>query len=379
MKFKKTVTVMLTLAIFLSPIANSTIYASERTSEDMVAYDQENHALSYSHEELVQLAIKNSNEITRISQQIKRGQIVRDNLGNQYTYTPVGIGTGEVEDIQARSLVQGLRAADTNLQVLRRQIETLEDKLAYDVQATMNKVLLAKQQLNLNIARKELALAELRLANIKHNTGTLSKFELTKLQNDFEEAVKRINNLELTLESAYLELNNLTGLDKDLRYELKAVENQDEKAPSLEGHIRRVLAESSTIWSLEQNVRLAEISLSLHSYNAGQDPYRAKQVDVATAKLNLNNTKEVMEHSLRSLYQTLEQLKEAREILEINLQKINHNYELVKIQVDLGMAIPLELIKLENAIEELKYQLLENELRYEESLHIYKKPWVVGS
>lgn len=372
MKLKKVTTFILIQLLIISFLTGSLVYALENT-------DAEEELKTYTYEEVLELARKNSKELRKKEQAIERSEVIREEASRHKTYTPTGVGSGHPADVMARATLQGVVSAEIAMQVAKKQVEIEEDKLAYDVKKAFNNLLLAQSQLELDRAEMDLNNFELNLANVQHDNGTIGRFELIQNRNTNKEIEKKLELSELALETAYLELNNLTGLDKELRYNLHVEEKEEKELGSLEHHISRTLSYNPAIWSLEQSVKLAETALYLYSYNAGADPYKAKELDVSTAKLNVGNAKEMLEHSLRTLYQTMEQLKEARQILEINLEKAEQSLQIAKVKLEVGAGVPLEVKKLEKIIDELEHKIMENELQYEDVLAIYNKPWVVGN
>lgn len=378
MNFKRLTILTLTQLFIISVFAGSVVHGFQRTDSD-VASIEEMKVVTYTYEELLELAKKNSRGLKKKEQEIERSEIMREEAARAKTYTPIGTGTGDPSDVLARAATQGLLAADINIGMLKKQLESEEDKLGYNVKTAFNKVILAKNQLRLDENAKEIAELELKQANLQFQNGLIGKIQLENCQDALREAINKLNTSKLNLEGAYLELNKLVGLGKDERYNLKVEENQEREVPELEIHIRKVLSESPSIFSLEKSVELSEWLLKLHSYNAGQDPYKAKEIDISTTKMSLSDVKETIEYSLRTLHQTLEQLKETKEILQLNLKKTRENLEIAELKLELGMAVPLEVKKLQNIVAELEHKLMENGLKYEEILAVYEKPWVAGN
>ena len=373
MKFKKASIFILVQLLIISFLTGSLVYALEDvdTNEETIK--------TYTYEELLNMAIKNSKELKQREQELERIEIVREDIAKNKDYVPVGMGAGDPADIAARNVLKGLVSADTGIAVAKKQKEMQEDKIAYNVKKAFNNILLAQSQLELDKKEMDLNNFELNLANIQLDKGTMGRFELIQNRNTNKEIEKRLEVSKLALETAYLELNNLTGLDKDIRYNLQVEEKEEKELGDLEHHINRTILNNPAIWSLEQSVKLAETAKSLYSYNAGLDPYKAVEIDVSTAKLNVGNAKEMLEHSLRTLYKSMDQLKEARGILEINLNKAEDSLKMARVKLEVGAGIPLEVKKVEKAVAELEHKLMENELQYEEILAIYNKPWVAAN
>ncbi|SDJ84378.1 TolC family protein [Natronincola ferrireducens] len=376
MGLKKLTILTFVQLLILSIFAGNLAYSMDMNPTNVKTTAGE-ETLTYSYDELLRLALNNSSELRRRKIEVERSEIMREEAARAKKYTPVGHG-GTIEDAMAVGALRGLLAADINLEVNKRQLETEEDKLAYEVLEGYNKLLLAKSQLNLRQKAEGVMKRELTIANLRHSYGQVSSFERMMAEKNYHEAVKQLDTAKASLEAAFLELNNLAGLSIDLRYELAEKEGEEKTLPELEAHIRKMLNDNPNIWALEQRVKLAELAVNLYTYNVGDEPFRVKEMDVSTAKLTLNNSKEIMENSLRSLYQSLEQMEKAIDILEINLEKARENLGLTELRVELGMAIPLEVQKLEKLIAELDYQLLQSIARHEEMSVVYEKPWVVS-
>lgn len=271
-------------------------------------------------------------------------------------------------------------AADTELAMAKRQLDIEKDKIAYNVKRDFDSLIVTTKQLALDKTEKEIAEIELKIGNIQYQQGLISQNELNMLKDNYQEALNKVGISEAELENAFLKLNDTVGIDKNTKYHVRidAIEETKE-IPVLETHIRKILSNSPSIWMLEQRLKLVDLSLDLYTYNVGQDPYKAKEIDADISKMTLQDTKQVIELSLRNLYHSLEKLQESIKLLEINREKTQRNVELSRLKLEVGMTTPLEVKKLEKVLKELDKQILQLKLQFEETLMMYEKPWVISN
>lgn len=376
---KKTLALIIATGLAIGNLNSISYGINQVEGLNMEIMEDEEVVNTYSYEELLDLAMKNSSTLIRQQKQIERNEILRDEAAERKTYTPAGVPY-TLEDAVAGLAIQELVLADNNLTIAKRQLDVEKDKIAYDVKKAFNNLILAKKQLSLDEANKELSEMELRLGNIQYQQGVISQDQLQLLNDSYQEALKKLRISEEELQNTYLQLNNLAGLDRNDRYHIKTNEIEgNNEIPSLEPHIRRVLDNNPNILMLEQRVKLLELALALHTYNVQQDPYEAKEIDLSTSKMTLSDSKEMIELSLRNMYHTLQKMNENIDVLIINKEKLQRNLDLNQLRLDIGMATPLEVKKLKKTVDELEKQILELQLHYEETLMIYEKPWVVSN
>lgn len=332
----------------------------------------------YSYEELVALALDNSKELEKTKKLIDRNKIMRDEASDEVDYTPLSGTAYGPWDAAASYALMKVKDADTKREIFKQQILILEDALSYQVLENYYEII--KNEEKLEVVKKMLDLNKemMELTRKKYEVGMASELENTKAKRSYEESKKTRKILEEKINNAYEKLNSMIGFEPDKRYELgNELAFREMKDVPLDFHIRRTLTESPPIRILEQQVNLADLGLRLYVYNAGMDPYAAREIDVKTTQLSLADTKQNFEKSIRNLYSSLKQLEDQHESLQIKLDKTIDDLKLVRANREVDMAIDLELKKVNLEIEDIKQQMRENIIEYEKVKMLYEKPWAL--
>ena len=84
------------------------------------------------------------------------------------------------------------------------------------------------------------------------------------------------------------------------------------------------------------------------------DPYKAKEIDVTKAKVDLAETKRQLEQSVRTMYNTIKQLEAQYGALQTNLTKAEQGLKMVQAKYDVGMAIMPEVTETELKVAQIK-------------------------
>lgn len=342
--------------------------------------------------ELQERAVVRSRELARLRQVLNRSEIMQREAYLQRTFTPVGRGT-TFEEFAASQAILGLLSAGVQIELNQKRIETEEEKIAYDVLVAWHNIMSAQR--NLELARHSYALAEseLTVANLQSNVGTISRFQQIQAKNAFADAKVNVSKASLNLRETFEEINALTGRDADYRFVLAVTEAAADveetlteeatvsvskvyEEPNLQRNINRVLARHPDLWALGKQVELAEWGLHLYTFNQGQAPYAAQEIDVQTATISLRSGRQQVENMVRNLAISLQQLENERVTLEINVKQAEENLRLAKLRLEVGVAVPLDVMRAQRVAMQLENGVKELDAQYERLLKIFEKPWV---
>lgn len=344
--------------------------------EDDSAFENEaNHALTY--EKAVEMALKNSYRLKIENDTIRRTEEVRDRLAESFIYSrPVGQGVGQ-EDLIARQSLLALAQTDIGLSQAKRMVSITEEAIAFQVKNVMDEIL--STQIELAFIEEELEHTErkLVLAKIKEENGLESKFNVNMARTALEEGKKQRELLEKALDKAYLKLNQLIGKKDEERYKIVGgVTFEPVKVTDLDAHVHRVISQDPYVWLQEKNIEQAELGLTLYTYNAGQEPYAAKEIDVRNEKNKLMDLKSKLEESIRARFNDIQQLEKQYEVLEVNLKKAEDALNLIRTQYDAGMAIDIELEEAQLAVDRIKKEMEKLAFTHEKLKILFNKPYL---
>jgi len=362
----------------VSPAVAAGEGGGEQTAVTAEAIPEE-EALPYlTYDEAVELALKNSLELKNARQNVVQAEEMRNHLSGMRTfgYTPVGSGY-DYDDATERQKLLNFVQADIAWQMARKQVGILEEAIALQVRSAYDAVLKKLDEIEVSDLTLAYAAEKVRQAEIKAERGMESLFNLQMLREDYNEEKQKREVLEKQLEEAYLKVNELLGLEKEERPNLKGEFLPDWlEDVNLERHLTRVLNGNPLLWLQEQKIRMAEYGLALYTYNVGAEPYKVKEIDVLKEKNNLAAMKEDLETTILSLYNQLQQLESQYALLEVNLAKAQKALDAVTARYAQGMAVAIDVQQAELAIAQLENQLQNILITYEQLKILFEKPWL---
>lgn len=367
---KKVSTLILSTA-FLLPMSIP-VYAAEKQP---VVQQQ-----SFTYQQAVENALKTSIALKNAAAEIDRSFEIRQNAGQNLTYTPVGKGNG-IDDALARGTFKGVVQADVLWGINQRKYELTKDNILYSVKNAYNNVLKAEKQKQLaDLALNNEALQK-RLAETKTMNGLMSQFELTQENSKYDAAVERQKAAIKAVEDAYQKLNSLIGLPKDSRPLLvdePKFAKFEVKDTDLESHISWLTSNSNAVWMAEEQVKLKQLDVDLYTYNdpGNSAPYKAREIDVIKARNDVKDTKKNLEDAIRSIYINIKQLEDRYEELNIDLATAEETLKMARVRYQAGLGIKADLSTAELAVASKKKEIFDVIVQLDNLKFMYEKPWV---
>lgn len=287
-----------------------------------------------------------------------------------------GQGQG-LDDLQTNIAMQGHLGSEISLKVAKKELEVTEEQIAYDVWSMFFTILESEHEYKLTekqLAHDELSLkvAELKLAN-----GLESQYNVNQLKNDIEQSKQKMQILDKSIGTHYLKLNEMLGNVSSERYNLK-IDSSWELMMNFDFdfHIRKMKAEDPYLFMQEKGIEAKQLGLDLYVYNANQDPYRVKEIDLMQAKLDLSSAKSRYDQVMQSRYNQLQQLEEQYQIVELNQQKLEESYKLLQAQYKLGMVTELQLQEVKLGLDKIQFEMYKLENQYYTLKRVIEKPYI---
>ncbi|MBB6215602.1 hypothetical protein HNQ80_001691 [Anaerosolibacter carboniphilus] len=343
--------------------------ASEQT-EEAVQWD-------YNYDQMLEMAIKSSKDLKKQDKLLEKQEELEDDAAERFKSTnsiPREIATG---DGTKQTTYRNLRSQQFAVEKAGKDMETTKESIAYNLKSAYYGVLKAIQ--NEKLAKMGVALQNdmMNQTSSRYQYQMVSAYENDKAKKDYEEKKKQYEMTVKALDSAYEKLNYLAGLEPKARYTLDdyvAFEEIQEIQWDLDTHIPTVINKSPDIWALEQQIELAQMAIDLYVFRSDGN-YETKKIDKQTTQIDLANTKQSYEESLRNLHTNLDVLKKQYDVNMLAYEKAVDALKLVEKQLEVGLAIPLEQKQAAYQVEQLKIKLDQAIMDYNVSLYAYEKPW----
>ncbi|MDY8023314.1 TolC family protein [Paenibacillus polymyxa] len=366
---KKSVFILLLLALSASSFSESFVHAEQQQVS--------NASVKITLSQAQQWARSNSFSLKEAQQTIDRNRINLKNAGKNLDFIPAGAGNGE-EDAASSSAWKGYASSTVSYLESKKQIELAQDQTDYTTMKNYYDVLLADNKVKSSEDALSLALLEEKAAEAKANRGKISPGDQSTIIQTRIEAQKNVEIAKAALRKAIDSLNTQMGQPQGTVYELvdrPAYRKMDNT--NLDTLVTRAISASPSVWRQEEAVKLAKMEVKYYTWNSGMDDYEIKQIDVDSAEGGLENTKDQLAESLKSIYFNLQQNDEQYEQMQSNLQNAIKVLDISRKKKERGFATGTEV-----ATNQLKVKQIErnkDELIVQMTMlqHALNKPWSV--
>ncbi len=372
---RKLITAILTFSLLLN--MGVQVYAQEELEENP-------NVLTY--EQAVEAAWKNSKSLRSLEIDVEKTYEQRKRADQMYGFSisnvesMQGVG-GDVAHAMLSGTINGLVAVDRQWQIAQKQYETAKEKIAYEVHAAYQDVVIARKDLEIAENNLEQARLEKQVANLKYDYGMMSDLEKVQFDQAYLSASNTIESKKVTLEASYLTLDALIRIS-DLRNMELAIETKWEEIGDfdLDLHSNRVIDMSPDMWLLEQKRYLQQMEVDNYTYNqASYDTYKVKQLNVDSVKNQISSTRDAIRDGVYKLHTTVQDLEKKYQEVLINEKTLLEGVKSTKLYYELGMVPHLELLKIENQLETLQFQKFNLEAQHQRLLLLLNEPWLASS
>ena len=238
----------------------------------------------------------------------------------------------------------GVKGAETQLAILENTIGQTEEALKIGALTAYYQVILAQKTVELNSSAYENELVHLKTAQIKYDTGVITKLELLQEELAVNTAKTDLDDAMDDLEIRELEFNNTVGLDLGENVKcVSGVENGEMTTLTIEEALALAFEnrpESANKWAeyelqevessayksyytssnRQYKYAVEEVEEAMHNY---EQSFRDIEVDVRTKYLELVKS----ERALNNMDETISLSREA-----LRVTKLFYQYDLATIQ-----------------------------------------------
>lgn len=367
---------------------NTEKLAEEQEIEPMeyptLSMNEEGTKITY--DQAVERALANSLALENIEESIKISEELQENARDAVTvqrpsaedYTnEAAIFTAEAVHIQ--SLI-GLIQADYGVEASKYQKQIQEGTIKYQVKSSFDSIQNFKKDIELQNKSLETAKLQLDITKQKANLGLESDYNRTKGEQDYDKQQKQLEALKKSLDTEYIKLNRLMGIDEkeapilDYTVEFNPIDINETK---LNSYIERVLVDDPSIILKGEAVKQAEYSLQLYSYGSGSESYEIRKSKLNQAKLEETQAKNNLRDKIRTAYNKIKQSEEQYEIETLALNQAKKQYDIIKTKYNLGMAIEINLKQAELDILSAQVSREKTVVQHAQLIYLFNNPYLL--
>jgi len=332
---------------------------------------------SQSMSRLYELAKENSEALKTAERNVDRYDVTQDNAQDNLGSTAPASTGNSAEDAARLALYQNYYAQGIGLEMSKKTVVSTEEKIFNTLYSAVEKVLYETEKLEIAELNAEVSETTHKQNNLKFELGLISQLDVENSEVTLESAKRQFEIQKLTVENAWVDLNEMVGFESDKRYTfdykmtMEKLEDRD-----VERHIDYVIKKSPDLWNLEQQISLAENSVRFYVFNSSSDPFDAEEIDVSLARINLKSAKDGYEESQRTMFNSIVTLEESDGLLAQKVIEAENAYKLASQNYEVGLATELNVKTATLALENAKLNQLDNVKTYLSTIRLYEKPWI---
>jgi hypothetical protein len=343
-------------------VTTSIVTTSVETEMELTLEDAQNLAIenSYAVSSLFR-NIENTKEL--INDQEELQEDMEKLLKLPLTYLPNSI----TDDFVNKLLIKkgyGVKGAETQLTVLENTIGQTEEAIKIGALTTYYQVLLAQKTIELNSSSYQNELSHLNIAQIKYETGVITKLDLLQQELAVNTSKTDLDNALDTLEIKKLEFNNTVGLElgENVKF-VSGVENGEMTTLGIEAAVEQAFVnrpESVNKWA-EYELEEVEHSAITSYYTSRNRQYKYAEEELKETMHNYEQSFRDIELDVRTKYLELVKSERALKNMDETITLSRESLRVTKLFFEYDMATIQDVSDSETRLKQAeigKYQLL---------------------
>lgn len=324
-------------------------------------------------QQAVEMAKAQSETIRNDRYEIERGELVNDSAALKMLFAPTSPTT-----ITARSYFLSYKQSGIDLEMSERSYVADLDTLVMQTLQSYNSVLQGMEAVDVAKAQLKTAEWNYRVAVVSKQVGILNSLDFIKAGAALFQAGANLSIANKSLDDNYQKFNQSVGLWPEDRpvlvdepiFEKITIEN-------LETEVERAVGKSPTVWLMQRQVDLADISRRLYNLagTSSIEPYETKKIDVEMAELSAVQTEEQVRILVRSIYYRAVQLEDQYDSAQESVKVADETLRVARIKYEVGMVAKGEVLTAEANLETAQQSLLSIVTQHQALSLAFSKPW----
>lgn len=367
------VTKIIATVLCVSVLMGNMVFAAEKKDKTL-----DIKTLDY--ETAVDMAIKNDSSLKKIADQI---DVTLQNREDMFMgdVRPGSSSQLVVLSAQRLAYLSGIHSLDASYRISEITEDVTKIGIRAAVKNSFSTITLNQSKLELLKKNYDLQRQLLAQATLKNQVGMMSKKDLEDLNRQTQQMAEQIRQLQMSIDNAYIALNDLIGVAPEDRYEII---NDVEYTPlemnmSIDMYVSRKLSTDQSLQMQQIAVENAEFSAKTISLGTTGSEHRTSELEATNTARDYKNAKESKEKSIREAYIQLQQLESMRKNLETDLEKAKSDLEKVTVNYSVGNVTEITLKQASLAVDSIENSLLENTLNHDLLMFTFDNTCVLGS
>lgn len=377
---KRKIALLLAMVLTLSTIQTNYALAEEETAVETTAETTAETAqpLQLSIEDAIKLAAENDRGMWKIDDAIKKMQQMRkdgsDAKKQAEALMDLDLGTlsmlnidvtgNYVETLLAKNGYY-IKTADTQMKLLEKNKEVLTAGIELKTRSLYYGVLLAEKTIEINQAKLASANEQLRVINLKFNTGSATKAEVLKGEMSVQQAQTDLDSANDDLNMA--KLNLLNGLSLPFDTEVILTSKDLSYVPTQQLNLSEAIEKAKTgrpeIIEAENALELQKIETHVYTayYTSNLRENKSAVEELKDAELNVPQAYKNVELDVRTSYLNLVKVERTLVNMDKTVELAKEAARINKLLYTNGMAAAADVIAADASLAQAeigRYQVL---------------------
>lgn len=375
---KRKIALLLAMVLTLSTIQTNYALADEETAVTATAETTAEtvQPLQLTIEDAIKLAVENDREMWKIDDAIKQMQQMRKDgreAKEQVEYVmslslEASAGMNIADNYVEKLLMKNdyyIKTADTQMKLLEKNKEVLTVGIEIKTKSLYYNVLIAEKTIEINQAKLASANEQLRVINLKFNTGSATKAEVLKGEMSVQQAQTDLDSANDDLNMA--KLNLLNGLNLPFDTEVILTSKDLNYVPTQQLNLSTAIEKAKTdrpeIIKAENALELQKIETHVYKayYTSNLRQYKYAEEKLKDAELNVPQAYKNVELDVRTSYLNLVKAERALVNMDKTVELAKEAARINKLLYANGMAAAADVIAADANLAQAeigRYQLL---------------------
>lgn len=295
--------------------------------------------LKISLDDAIKMALDSSKSLKVSENQIETQKITNEDIRTNVKYTPTGPGYGSSD----KPVFQKYYSAEYQLKLYKKQLENSKRQVLIDTKKAYYSCLVLEQKKDAQ--DKTVALNALKLAQetARYNVGMGTEYSVSAAQSLLATEKASLEDINVKLDKAYSDLNNLLGLDQGARPVLTSqVAAEFARLGDVDTEVSRAMDGSLEVWTAAESYKLADQLVMF------EDKYKMGEYKEEKASLEKQITEDSVRVQFRELCNSINYMVEKSSQLAAQKKELDESYRVQKLNYDLGMVTKDVVLNLES-------------------------------
>jgi len=382
---KRKIALLMTMVLLMSTLQMNFVFAGEGTAQVENATTTaavENGTMNLSMDDAVKLAIESSREMWKIDDGIKQAQEARKkgSSAKEQAETLMSLSLEQISGIKLATGVDPINNyvdtllakngyyityADTQTKQLQKNKELLNLGIEIETKSLYYQVLVAEKTIEINEGNLAKAKEQLRVINLKFNSGSATKAEVLNGEMAVQKAQTDLDSSKDDLEVA--KLNLLNKIDLSFDTELVLTDKTLNYVPTADINLVAALAKAKTdrpeILTALNNLELQKIETKAYTayYTSNLRQNKSAVEKLKDAELNIPQVYKNVELDVRTSYLSLVKAERALVNMDKTVELAKEASRINKLLYENGMVAALDVLEADTQLAQAeigRYQLL---------------------